>query len=89
MSTKEEYADQLLEKIHKLSLDRVAEVLDFASFLEAREASVPQEIPEDISDKEFEGCLTEGWGLWKDEVDGVTYTNKLRAKWRDPYGGGI
>ena len=87
MPAHEEYSRQILEKVNKLPLERVLETLDFVTFIEEQEGLRTQDGAIDASEDEFAALLTDCFGSWKGEVDGVTYSNRLRDTWRGRYGG--
>jgi len=60
------------EKLKRLSAEQQHEVADFVDFLLSR-------TPDTM---DAARVLRETAGLWKGEVDGITYENALREQWK-------
>ncbi len=87
MGTQDTYTKQILEKVGNLPSEKIIEVLDFVTFIEEQENLRVREDTLQVSDQEFEILLDDCFGRWKDEIDGIKYTNQLRNTWRGPFGG--
>ena len=87
MGMQDTYTKQILEKVGNLPSEKIIEVLDFVTCIEEQETLRVREDALQVSDQEFEALLDDCFGRWKDEIDGVKYTNQLRNTWRSPFGG--
>ena len=87
MGTQDTYTKQILEKVGNLPSEKIIEVLDFVTFIEEQENLRVREDTLQVFDQEFETLLDDCFGRWKDEIDGIKYTNQLRNTWRGPFGG--
>lgn len=61
----------LTSKLKQLPDEQRREVVDFVDFLLSRVSK-----PVDAA-----RVLRETAGIWKDEVDGITYENRMRQQW--------
>jgi mRNA-degrading endonuclease RelE of RelBE toxin-antitoxin system len=61
----------LTSKLKQLPDEQQREVVDFVDFLLSRVSE-----PVDAA-----RVLRETAGIWKDEVDGITYENRMRRQW--------
>ncbi|MDP6040006.1 MAG: hypothetical protein QGG64_15750 [Candidatus Latescibacteria bacterium] len=87
MAIQDDYTKQILEKVRKLPSEKIVEILDFVTFMEEQKNLRAREDALEVSDHEFETLLDDCFGHWKDEVDGIKYTNRLRNTWQDQFGG--
>ena len=65
--------EQLKDKLAQLPEEQQREIGDFVDFLLSR-------LPKSVDPNRI---LRETSGIWKNEVDGVTYEDAMRAQWKE------
>lgn len=67
-----ENIETITRKLQKLSQEELREVADFVDSLLAPTGD----------EADFEQALDETFGIWRDEVDGIEYEDRLRRPWQ-------